>query len=152
MDERMEEKLIACLDALEAGQSVEEILEQYPADAASLGPFLLTAQTLTGSPPAPTAAARRRSKDMFLNRAATLKRQSGGRPAPVHPLLRMLRPILVLVLLMFLSGAGLVAAANNALPGDLLYATKLEVEQMRLNLAPGPIGSGVAGSIHAATD
>jgi len=46
MNESLEHVILEALDLLEGGAGVEEILARYPAEAAELRPYLLTAARL----------------------------------------------------------------------------------------------------------
>lgn len=134
MDSALEAKLVECLDALEQGKSIEEILSRYPEEADQLRPILETAVQLTQLKLQPTLAAQTRSRDAFLARAAELRQEPARRRAPFFGLRRLLVPLASLLLLFILGiGWGNISAA--AVPGDLLYGSKLFIEDIRLALA-----------------
>ncbi len=129
--------LIACLDALEEGEAVAEILRRYPEHAEELRPFLNTAVLLQELPPAPPEIAAELSKKAFLQEAERMK--TAVSPKPVRrSWVQMLRPVLALALVILALGVTLLSAANAALPGDMLYTTKRFVEDVRLSRTTNP--------------
>ena len=60
MKDQTELILIACLDRLEMGESIDDILQQYPDVAAELRPVLETAVFMNQLAISPTLAANRR--------------------------------------------------------------------------------------------
>src|SRR5919199_2655933 len=138
---RFEIILQHCLDRLEMGGSVQACLRDFPEDAEALAPLLAAADELRwcALPPLPEstyAAVRTRTLAAFAYR-----------PPPVLPRRRAwswtgLWPravVLACALLLIFAGAGIsVAAAQQSLPGSLLYSLKRGAEQMRLDLAPSP--------------
>lgn len=68
-----EELYVACLDALENGDSAVTILARYPHAADELRPFLATAVHLTQLPMQPTLAAQQASRQQFLCQAAEMR-------------------------------------------------------------------------------
>jgi hypothetical protein len=142
LDWKLETHLIACLDQLDAGQPVEEILAAYPAEtAAQLQPMLVTARQIRQLPLTYTLAAQARSEKRFLAEAARL-RSSKTRPYPAWlPDLSGLWGGLRLatavgLLLIFLFGGYILLQAPNSLPGDTMYGAKLALEEWRLAFSP----------------
>ncbi len=137
MDREFEVKLIECLSALETGEPLEEILARYPADASALRGILRTAIRVARTRPEPNPAAQARSRAAFLTQAEEMRATAVIRP-PRRRLFQL--PALELFAL-FLVIAGLTgvlyAAAGASLPGTPLYGTKLSLESLRLDLAPG---------------
>ena len=132
----LEPILIECLDALENGEALELILQRYPAYAEELRPYLETAVQLERLPIQPTVAAEHTSKQNFLAQAAAMK------AAPVVPFWKnwaqWLRLVTALALFLVLFLAGFTYTAATAVPGDLLYDSKLFIENARLQTA-GPL-------------
>jgi hypothetical protein len=139
MNETTERILIEALDLLEQGASLDEIIARYPAQAADLRPFLLTAAALGNLANQPTVTAEARSKRAFLAAAdqAAAERNKPARAAGGW-LRRLVAPALAVLAVLFLGGAGLVSASGSAVPGDALYETKRFVEEVRLNLTANP--------------
>ncbi|HLF24875.1 MAG TPA: DUF5666 domain-containing protein [Anaerolineae bacterium] len=140
MDAALETKLIECLSALENGESLEQILSRYPAEATRLRPLLETAAALPRLRREPSQAARSTSRKAFLAQAATLRGATKARPARffARPLLSLASLALALILV---SGT-VVAVSASALPGDPLYGVKRIVENTRLTLASDPAARG----------
>ena len=135
MNEELERILSEALDLLEQGVGVEAIVARYPAHAAELRPFLLTATQLARLATQPSLTAEQRSKRAFLAAAAT----PPARRAPVGGrLARLFAPVMAVVLLFLLGGTALVGASASATPGSALYETKRLVESLRLGLATDP--------------
>jgi len=135
----MERILIEALDLMEQGAGIDEIIARYPAQAADLRPFLLTAAALGNLANQPTVTAEARSKRAFLGAA---DQAAAERDKPVRAagswLRRLVAPALAVLAVLFLGGAGLVGASGSAVPGDALYETKRFVEEVRLNLTANP--------------
>ncbi|MCB0005296.1 MAG: hypothetical protein KDE04_02555 [Anaerolineales bacterium] len=132
-----DEVLLACLDALEAGQDPDLILAQYPDQAEAIRPILLIERELSGLSLAPAAGAQARSETLFLAAAASMK-AAAARPAGGlrwwQPLLAVLGGLAVLLVI----GFGSLRAAADALPGDALYPVKRLNESAQLKLFSSP--------------
>ncbi|MCA9975833.1 MAG: hypothetical protein KC413_08780, partial [Anaerolineales bacterium] len=138
MDEYFEVTLIECLDALEQGEPIDQILARYPDLAAELRPVLETAVTLPQINVQPSLAAQHRSRDVFLAQAAAQKETRTVRPLPWFNLRRILMPIASLALVVILFAAGLGPLSADALPGDALYGAKILVENARSAFTTNP--------------
>lgn len=138
MDTGFEAKLIECLDALERGESVAQILARYPQEANQLRPILKTAHQLSELKLAPSVSAKRASKNEFLAEARQMRQsaQIGQRAGTVfRSLNRLLATVAFLLVIGIVGVAGL---SNSALPGEGLYGMKMALEQVRLSLARDP--------------
>jgi hypothetical protein len=133
MDSALEIKLIECLDALESGEALEQILARYPQDAAALRPALETALALPRLQIEPSLAAKSASRDAFLSHANAMRKARPVRQSGT--LTQMLRGLATLALVLIIGGAALVSLSSPALPGDALYGVKRAVEELRLSLA-----------------
>jgi hypothetical protein len=133
MDNNLEIKLIDCLDALDAGEPINQILARYPADAATLRPMLETAAALPALALQPSPSAQISSRRAFLNRAAEMRPTIGRRFLGLP--LRMGLTLASILLAIVVAGGGTVAASSAALPGDSLYGVKRAAEQVQLSLA-----------------
>lgn len=133
MDRELEATFIEAMDALEAGEPVEAILERYPRRADELRPLLETAAALSSVPVAYSVEARQTSREAFLSRAAGLRER--WRPAAIPWWRRFALAFGSLALLLIIVGGLLVGPAGTSLPGDTLYALKLAGEEARLALA-----------------
>lgn len=131
MDERLESALIECLDALEQAQPIDQILARYPELVSELRPMLETAVALPQINVQPSLAAHRRSRDAFLAQAAAQKASKVVRPSPWLNLRRRLIPFTALALIVIIFAAGLSPLSAEALPGDVLYGSKILVENVR---------------------
>ncbi len=139
MSNRVESLLIECLDRLEQGDSLEQVLTRYPQDAEILRPMLETAVQLNELKLQPTRAAQLASKNAFLDHAAALKDVGAPRPSPWFALRRLLAPVMA-VFVIALAGLGVLQVSAGSLPGDTLYEVKLLVENARMALT----GDGTA--------
>ena len=140
MDRELEATYIEALDALEAGEPLEAILERYPRQADQLRPLLETTVALSSVPVAYSAEARQASRDALLQRAADLRQRR--RPAAAPWWRRFTLALGSLAVLLILLGGLLVGPAGSALPGDALYPVKVAGEGARLALAGGPASRG----------
>ncbi|MBP6469690.1 MAG: DUF433 domain-containing protein [Chloroflexi bacterium] len=86
--------LVDCLDRLEAGATVAEILAEYPGLTDELTPFLTTAVALSAYIPPPPAAAQTQARQRFLAEAAALRRQR-RKNSPAQRLARILRALVL---------------------------------------------------------
>ena len=136
MRSALEPIFVECLDALENGEALDLILQRYPDHAQELRPYLETAVQLERLPIQPTVAAEHTSKQNFLAQAAAMK------AAPVVPWWsnwrQWLRLATALALFLIVFLAGFTYTTATAVPGDLLYDSKLFIEEFRLQTA-GPL-------------
>ncbi len=137
-NEHMEHILLEALDLLEAGHSMEAILERFPSEAEELRPYLLTVQQLTGLLAEPSAAAQQESRQALLLAASQTTSAVASRSRRSGMWNWILRPMLALLALAFLGTSVVVAASGQAIPGDPLYGVKRFVEESRLALSPDP--------------
>ena len=139
MDSYLEVALIECLDALEQGQPIDQVLARYPELAAELRPMLETAVTLPQINVQPSLAAQHHSRNTFLAQAAAQKEAKSAQPsASGFNLRRILMPITSLALVVILFAAGLGPLSAGALPGDALYGAKILVENARSAFTANP--------------
>jgi len=125
-----------CLIQLQAGNSVKEILAQYPNYAQELRPLLETAAGMryNQSNIIPPTEAMIRSRRLFVTQL-TMQARRQSIFHSIHLRLAVSMTIVILLVVGLLS-TGLGSAA--ALPGDTLYPVKIALEQVQLNLAAGP--------------
>lgn len=134
MDAAFEKKLIASLDALAAGESLQAVLARYPEDAAELRPLLETAARLSEVRVAHSLAAQARSRQGMLEQAEAI-RAGAVRPVRTTNFLQKLALAFVAVaIFVVLAGLGLSYASATAVPGDVLYGAKRSIEEVRLSL------------------
>jgi len=132
-----DQTLIAALDMLEQGVPADDILARFPEEAEGLRPFLNTAAQLSALAPNPPAEARVASRKAFLAAAAAPAVMGSSRPWWFW-LRKALAPTLALAAFLIFFSVAFVSASATSLPGDVLYNTKLFVEQARLARAGSP--------------
>lgn len=136
----LDDILADCLDALlRRERTLADCLAMYPEHAEALRPLLL-AGLLTArlkAPPMPAAsvdALEARLRDLPLPKPAAPI--STARRGFTFTLSRLAAVLAIALIVAFGSGAGLVAASSNTLPGDPLYAIKRIWEAVVLALSP----------------
>lgn len=121
-----------CLSRLEAGEDLETILADNPAEAGKLRPLLTAAvkARCSGAPLRIPASAKIDSRTRFLAEAGRMQKKQHL----FDPRLRFAgaAAMVVIVLLAGIFGTGLASA--KAVPGQTLYPVKLVVEQAQLAL------------------
>jgi hypothetical protein len=125
-----------CLAQLQAGMSPDQILAQYPAEAAELRPLLETAR-LARSVSTDTSisySAQARSRALFLSEAARLREKPRPFRIPLFYPLRLAGTIVIILVLLASGVFGTTLASARALPGGAFYPVKLAIEQSQLNL------------------
>lgn len=137
MNDVPEGVLQECLDLMERGESIEQIIARYPEMAAGLRPFLETAVQLAGLAPQPSLAAKQKSQKAFLTHAQSLK-VTPVQPSRWYRLRQVLLPLASLALVLILFTITAVSVSASAIPGDALYSVKRLVETVRLNQANDP--------------
>lgn len=124
-----------CLHDIENGADAEAALMRYPDIADELRPILEASLNAKGlAVPAPSADVMRRNRAKLLQRAAEMREGNVG-PLPRRfwfTSLRHLAVTLVVLVVVFASGTGLVRAASMTLPGDNLYTVKRTWEGVTL--------------------
>jgi len=121
------EVLEKCLLDLEQGADIDTVLFRYPDLAEELRPILeASVKAKRMIVPAPSSDVVRRNRARLLQRAAEMRE---GKVKPVSrgvwlTSLRRVAVTLIILVLVFLSGTGLVRAASTTLPGDNLYPVK----------------------------
>ena len=134
MNKGLEQRLLECLDLMEGGLSVSEILSRYPEQADMLRPFLETATQLSQLATNPTIAQKNKSQDAFLAEAVALKTVNREPIFPWMWLRRILFPVAALSLMLILFGMGLFTTSASALPGEPLYNVKRQFEALQLQM------------------
>lgn len=132
MDTEKETLLIRCLDELEAGVSVAEILRRYPEHADEIRPIVTLAARLDQLPATPSPDAEAASREVFLTHARAMKQTARGRRSRRPVWWRRLAGALAVVLLLFVGTLTLFQESVSALPGDPLYSVKRTREDLRL--------------------
>ena len=122
-----------CIDELQSGSDLSEVLSRHPDHARELRPLLEAAAGMRYNQARMVipAEAQARSRRQFLTQAAGLSDRRGIFQSGHLRLAFSL--IIIIVLVVCLLGTGLVSA--SALPGDTLYPVKLTFEQFQLSVA-----------------
>lgn len=138
MNAKLSGALQECVQALEAGMTLDECLNRYPSLASDLRPLLesaLAARVLSQLAVPGNAVTRGRAR--LLSHAAQMREVNRQRVHLPGVWRLAVASVAVLVVLVFTSN-GFIAASANALPGDPLYSVKRTVEDARLRLASNP--------------
>lgn len=131
---KLYDALETCLRDIENGADLETVLFRYPDLADELRPILETAaKAKSAAVPGPSEEVVRRSRMKVLQQAFQMReaRVHSARRVWTVPLRRVLVS-LAMILVLFVSGTGLVQAASTTLPGDNLYPVKRSWEDIRL--------------------
>jgi hypothetical protein len=137
-NKNFENLLNECLERLLKGESLEQVLGDYPAEAAELEPLLRTITAARKvSDIQPRADFKARSHYAFMAAARELEskpaRRSWFKWQPAWSI--SLAALAVIVL----GGGGTVLASNSSLPGDTLYSVKIVSENVQLALSTSDI-------------
>jgi hypothetical protein len=128
-----------CLERLLVkGESLEQCLERYPAQAAELRPLLetaLAAREASAIQPRPDFRARARYQFH-----SALKEMAPGKSRSSWGWFPRWATAVAVVLVLVLAGGGTVLAADSSMPDSPLYSVKLATEQVRLALTPSQMG------------
>ena len=134
MNNKLYEALDVCIQALETGAGLEDVLKRYPQLADELRPLLeAIAHAESLSIPSAPDDVIKRARARVLQHAAEM-RETSTKPRRIRFSFARLAVSLALALIFILSGTGLVRAASGALPGDNLYPVKRTWEDVRLLL------------------
>lgn len=135
MNNRLFETLEFCLREIEQGAELETVLVRYPDLADELRPILETSAKAKGmAVPEPSEEVVRRNRAKLLQHAAEIRERRVAPPSRrlwSVPLRRAL-VTLAMVVMLFVSGTGLVRASSSSLPGDNLYPVKRTWERLSL--------------------
>jgi len=133
MNEKMYDILESCLQELDNGVDMENILARYPKFGGELRPILkasLQAKEMAASAPSQSTVIRGRTR--LMQRVAELREEKIAPRKRVIPLLQRIAISFALTATLLLSGTGLVGASSSALPGQRLYPVKRGWEDLRL--------------------
>jgi hypothetical protein len=134
-----EHALVECLDFLAAGESVERVLARHPGSEAGLRPFLKAAVQVAHLPSQPTLAARRISRQAFLQNAAELR--TAAVPSPLSRWRRALMPPTTLALILLIAEATLVIGAAAQVSGRTHEGILRAVSIIILRDDPRPVAA-----------
>lgn len=129
-----------CISELEAGADLESVLKLYPDLEVELRPMLETVdQALMMSVSEVPQDVMMRGRTKILGHAASV-RKAADKPGRPGLLFNRWATSLLLVLVFFLGGTGVVDASSATLPGDNLYPVKRAWEEVRLWFERSPSG------------
>jgi len=139
MSKEFDNILDECLERLLVkGETIEQCLQSYPEQAASLKPLLQTAlATREAAAIQPRAEFKARARYQFHS---ALQEAASPRRRPFLGWLPRWATVVTIVLGVLMVGGGTVAAASYSMPDNLLYPVKLATEQVQLTLTPSDIG------------
>ena len=128
------EILEKCLSEIEQGADVDTVLFRYPEFADELRPILEASVQAKGmAVPAPSSDVVRRNRTKILQHAAEMRESKVKSSSRIWSAsLRRVTVTLVVVVMLFVSGTGLVRAASTTIPGDNLYPVKRTWEDVLL--------------------
>lgn len=131
---RLYDALEICLQKLENGVSLENVLALYPDLANDLRPILQASikarMSMATSAPSPEVI--RRGRARLLQRASEMREAKAPSRKRVIPVFQRLALSFGLTAAFLLSGTGLVGVSASALPGEKLYPVKRTWEDLRL--------------------
>jgi hypothetical protein len=133
MKANIEDILDQCIEDIQAGKSMEDVLKACPDVAAELRPLLQLAVKLEQLPtPEPSVQGLVRAMAHSVVDAERPQRRSKGRlllfPSPV------LARVAASIAFIFLLGWGTTVASSDAVPGDFLYPVKRFTERVKFFL------------------
>jgi len=139
MNKHLSDILQDCLEAVEKGDSLDDVLARYSSAAASLRPLLEAAQAArsVNLPPASQNAATL-GRARVLTATARLRARSAPRRR-TGTALRVSFVIAAVLGFLVMTAVGLGSVSAQALPGDVLYPLKRTFENTRLQFSPDPI-------------
>jgi hypothetical protein len=139
MDDTQVRALDVCLQRLQTGEDLQQVLEFYPQLSDQLGPLLEAAEVVQwyGKIIQVPEIAQAKSRSRFTQ--AELSPPVAA-PTPAREPSGWIKIIsLALALLVILVGTWSIIAARGALPGDFLYPMKIALERTRLQLTNDPL-------------
>lgn len=135
MNNRIVEILEVCLREIEQGADLDTVLFRYPDLANELRPILEASMKAKAmAVPAPSGEVVRRNRAKLLQHAAEMReRRVAPRSRRIWSVaLRRALVTLAVLVMLFVSGTGLVRASSTSLPGDNLYPVKRTWERLLL--------------------
>jgi len=144
---KFEDILVQCIEDIKAGRSsIEDCLDRYPSMREQLEPLLRIALEIREPPDVkPSSSFKVKARvwlmDQIHERQPVTKwpwfrYNSQVKPIPYRRRFSMASVVLVIILTVSALGGGTVYAAQDSLPGEVLYPVKLATEQIRMIL-PG---------------
>src|SRR6185369_6079331 len=137
-DPEFDAVLAQCMEDVQRGHStLDDCLQTYPHYAQQLKPLLQTGLMTTRLKAPQMSAPAVDALEMRLRTQMKQQRRMPQRRTGLsYGLTRLVAVLVVALLIAFGSGAGLVAASSNSLPGDPLYGIKRLWEAIILALSP----------------
>jgi uncharacterized protein DUF5667 len=127
----IENILNSCLEELQQGKELDEVLSKFPNQTDELRPLLEAAVALCELPDPEI------SINLMMNAMAKMAIEEHQTEQRKYRFVS--KPILLRVaasvLIIFFAGYGTIAASVNSLPGDLMYPVKIFTEKIRFFLA-----------------
>ena len=154
MNERSPEQILErCLQGLAHTGDTERVLQRHPRQAGHVRPLLDVARATSRyyadvpEPPGRLAAGRSRLLDAAAQQRerapatqTSTSRQKGKPKMKLFFATKLIGAILAVVIGVTTVGGGVALAANDSIPGDVLYPVKLTGEDLRMSLASTPAG------------
>jgi hypothetical protein len=125
--------LESCLQELENGVEIDDLLSRHPGHAKELRPILnasLKARSRTVPPPTQAATIRNRAR--LMQKVTEIQNKKSAPRKHAIPLFQRLAISFTVTVTLLLSGNSLVGASSTALPGQNLYPVKRGWENIRL--------------------
>lgn len=138
-EQELNDILDKCLErVLFQGETIEQCLAGYPAQADELRPLLTTALSAQKAISiTPRLEFREKARHQFQ---ATLREMEAKKTRHVFSWQPRWATVAISLLVFVLAGGSTVAAAGNSMPDQALYPVKLATEQVRLTLTPTAMG------------
>jgi len=133
MNNEMFDILELCLQELENGFEIENILSRFPNIAEDLRPILtasLQAKKLAATSPSQDTVLRGRTR--LMQTVAEMREEKSMPRKRAIPFFQRIALTIAITSTLLLSGTGLVGASSSALPGQNLYPVKRGWEDVRL--------------------
>lgn len=139
MDDTQVRALDVCLQRLQAGEDLQQVLQLYPQHSAQLGPLLEAAEVVQwyGKIIQAPEKAQTHSRAKFTQTLAPLPVAVPMPGAEPSGWLKIIS--LVLAVLVILVATWSIIIARGTLPGDFLYPLKIALERTRLQLTSDPV-------------
>lgn len=136
MNKDMYDILESCLQELENGVAIDDILSRFPDHAKELRPILnASLKARSRTVPAPTQAAINRGRARLMQKAAEIQQKKNAPQKHAIPFFQRIAISFAVTATLLLSGTSLVGASSTALPGQNLYPVKRGWENIRLFFA-----------------
>ena len=138
-----EEILARCIDEVLSGRStVEDCLLRYPELSSELKPLLEIALGIRPPKAVPSPEFRGRLRSRLIEEMGPAKVAEEGKEVSHGWFISVLSlravAILLLAFIVLATGAGSVYAAQDSLPGDVLYPVKVSVEKLQIAVTVNP--------------